>query len=376
MLNEEWMNFLQNQDSFDQPTVSRTTTDGDELLPPTCTELYISTTTKIIYTHQQLDISSLFWLMDLIPYSDPREGVLKKQMKFNSNSKEELEDIQTHLAQIQNSPITQELISFHDDTGRLKFRDVRKISVGFCSKDLIYKAKKKSAFYNCFVVILRVKVGSIFKEYHVKIFNTGKMEIPGIQNDAEFDKVTRCILYNLGRFVDDLAIKTEETDTVLINSNFNCGFYIKRDVLYEILQQKYKIQCVFDSCSYPGIQCKFFYNSEKDVQNGLQDYDDIKGKGYGYNKSGEKKIKNKLLEKKESKYTEVSIMIFRTGSVLIVGMCTEPILQIVYEFLQSVLSTEYCSIRQNGATPKQQPKKQRRKKIKKLITNEQLSENC
>ena len=41
----------------------------------------------------------------------------------------------------------------------------------------------KGAFYNCFVVILRIKFNDIFKEVHIKVFNTGKLEIPGIQSD-------------------------------------------------------------------------------------------------------------------------------------------------------------------------------------------------
>lgn len=215
---------------------------------------------------------------------------------------------------------------------------------------------------------MRIQIFGKFKEYHIKVFNTGKMEIPGIQCDEEFAIITECIKKLIGRYVPDIAIKIEETDTVLINSNFNCGFYIKRDVLYEILRNKYKIQCVFDPCSYPGIQCKFYFNAEKHCQTGVQDHEDIKGKGYGYNKGSEKKIKNKMLDKKVSKYTEVSIMIFRTGSILIVGMCTETILHVVYDFLQSVLKTEYTEVLQNGVNIKHVSKTNRRKKIKQLVT--------
>ena len=42
------------------------------------------------------------------------------------------------------------------------------------------RKKKKSAFYNCFV-IYRIKINGRFKEIHVKIFNTGKLEIPGFK---------------------------------------------------------------------------------------------------------------------------------------------------------------------------------------------------
>ena len=40
-------------------------------------------------------------------------------------------------------------------------------------------------------------------------------------------------------------------------------------------------------------------------------------------------------------------MIFRTGSVLIVGKCNETILMEIYEFLKNILKTEYQFIRQS-----------------------------
>jgi hypothetical protein len=44
------------------------------------------------------------------------------------------------------------------------------------------------------------------------------------------------------------------------------------------------------------------------------------------------------------KYTIVSFMIFRTGSVLIVGNCSEYILNHIYLFITNLLETEYNEI--------------------------------
>jgi hypothetical protein len=41
---------------------------------------------------------------------------------------------------------------------------------------------------------------------------------------------------------------------------------------------------------------------------------------------------------------EISFMIFRTGSVLIVGKCTDSILFVIYDFLKMVLEREYENI--------------------------------
>jgi hypothetical protein len=40
-------------------------------------------------------------------------------------------------------------------------------------------------------------------------------------------------------------------------------------------------------------------------------------------------------------------MIFRTGSVLIVGKCDENVLIVIYNFLKNILNDEYTNICQN-----------------------------
>ena len=45
-------------------------------------------------------------------------------------------------------------------------------------------------------------------------------------------------------------------------------------------------------------------------------------------------------------------MIFRTGSVLIVGHCDVDTLMIVYEYLKNILTTEYLNIYQPGVFEK------------------------
>jgi hypothetical protein len=45
------------------------------------------------------------------------------------------------------------------------------------------------------------------------------------------------------------------------------------------------------------------------------------------------------------KYTEVSFMIFRTGSGLIVGNCSDAILFYIFDFIRSMLAAECDNIR-------------------------------
>ena len=102
------------------------------------------------------------------------------------------------------------------------------------------KSKKRSAFYNCYVLILRLKIEDKFKEFHVKIFNTGKLEIPGIQNETAFLKVLTYVSELISNITSKKISVKKDYDTVLINSNFSCGYYINREVLCEILKYKYK----------------------------------------------------------------------------------------------------------------------------------------
>jgi hypothetical protein len=297
---------------------------------PKSSEIYISTKTKIAYLNKPIDLKHMFWIIPVIKYMEPKNGVIKKQMKFNSNTEEEILDIKERL---KDSCYYDEQIitSINNPTGRIKFKDIRKITVGLSKKDIMsYRSKKKSAFYNCFVLILRIKVENIFKEFHVKVFNTGKLEIPGIQNDHSFDMILKLVLETLQPHTsEELCYKENTCETVLINSNFNCGFYINREVLYDTLKYKYNIQSIYDPCSYPGIQCKFYFNSDVDIQNGCQ-------------------ISQENVEKYKN-ITQVSFMIFRTGSVLIVGKCDENVLLLIYEFLKNILLIEYKNICQKNS---------------------------
>jgi TATA-box binding protein (TBP) (component of TFIID and TFIIIB) len=174
-----------------------------------------------------------------------------------------------------------------------------------------------------------MRVDSVFKEFHVKVFNTGKLEIPGVQSETNFQMILTQVLETLQPYVEQkIGYKENSEETVLINSNFNCGFFINREALYDILKMKYNIQAIYDPCSYPGIQCKFYYNPDIGIQNGCQ-----------------------ISEENKHLYTnikEVSFMIFRTGSVLIVGKCDENILMQIYEFLKIILSNEFMSICQKN----------------------------
>lgn len=359
-IDDEWSSFITQKyneessddennnlhDEFNEDDEQLNSTDTFKGLAPEPTNIYISTKSKIAYLEQPIELK-IFWDIPIIPYSTPSNGVIKKQIKLNSKTPEDLEYVQNTLKK---ELYYDEHVMTHIDNpnGRIKFKDIRKITIGISKKDIMsYRSKKKQAFYNCFVMILRIRIDGLFREFHIKVFNTGKLEIPGLQSDTMFDIVLNNITEILQPFHNYKLAYKQKSDTVLINSNFNCGFYVNRESLFDILQSKYNIQAIYDPCSYPGIQCKFYYNNDILIQSGKQ-----------ITTENKEKYKN---------ITTVSFMIFRTGSVLIVGMCDENVLYDIYNFLKALLKEEFKYICQqlisDYNTVKDKKKKVRRKTI-------------
>jgi hypothetical protein len=368
----------------------------NDLPIPVCQELYISTKTKVLFLNREIDINRIFWGIPILEYWKPKSGVIKKQMKIISKTPEEYEE--TRQKMIQEYYYHEHIIKqINNPTARrIKYKDERKITIGLSKKDIINtRIKQKNAFYNCFAIIIRIDCSEvngstnnpvlnslgftstefdsdnesvssyseieegqpeIFREIHVKIFNTGKMEIPGILNNAILEKVKPMIIDLLQPFLDGPLeyVENSKNENVLINSNFNCGYFINRDRLYAILKsEKYGIESAYDPCSYPGVKCKFYFNNdigfvEDGSQNGM-----ILAEDRGMKMS-------ELIENK--KYTEVSFMIFRTGSCLIVGNCSEAILVFIYKFIRQILKEEYPNIHVINKEPVVKNKKNQLKK--------------
>lgn len=305
-LESQWNQFMNgNDDMFQDTPAIKNDTFEETRQAPICSPLKVSTKSKIIYLNSTFDLNDLFWKLKVIPYDVEQEGIVKKQMKFNFLNPNEVDHFEKMIVYENNVKI-KILNQINNPNGRIAFKDVRKVDIGFCKNDVL-KPKKtsKSAFYNCFVMIFRKMYEGKYREFHVKTFNSGKVEIPGIQSDYMLNEVISILLKTLQpQFNYPIEEIKEKRELVLVNSNFNCNYYLNRGKLVHILKTKYKVKCGMDSCSYPGIQCKY-------------------------------KLKNGR---------EVSYMIFRTGSVLIVGKCEDDELNNIYQFLKQLFMDEYTII--------------------------------
>ena len=63
-------------------------------------------------------------------------------------------------------------------------------------------------------------------------------------------------------------------------------------------------------------------------------------------------------------------MVFRTGSCLIVGNCTEPILRYVYDYIKTILQTEYNEICSPEEIQTVKPKQEKIRKKSVIFTHD------
>ena len=179
-LDNEWEKFLNGGETNDIDDKAH-----DELgEAPECKDLYISTKTKLLYLNQSnIDVARIFWSVPIVEYWKPDEGVIKKQMKVAAQSKEECAENERKLKETYY--YTERIIKQIDNpiAKKIKFKDERKVTVGISTKNVMnYRGKDKGgAMFNCVALTFRFRNdANNFHEIHVKVFNTGKLEIPEI----------------------------------------------------------------------------------------------------------------------------------------------------------------------------------------------------
>ena len=129
---EAWLSFCDNGelDSFMDDEDSSIGADAKKISnTPKSTDIYISTKTKIAYLTEHIDLKECFWKINVMPYSTQGEGVVKKQMKFNFTDEEDVLVMQEKL-KCEDYYDDQIITHIRNPDGKIKFKDIRKISVG------------------------------------------------------------------------------------------------------------------------------------------------------------------------------------------------------------------------------------------------------
>lgn len=122
------------------------------------------------------------------------------------------------------------------------------------------KQIKKKVFFNQLTVLVRIE--DTFN--NIKLFNNGSISMTGVKSE----KKAKMAINYLFQFIIDSKLfqvskpEIEFFNIVLINSDYDIGFELKRSILHQILVNKYKIFSSFEPCIYPGVNSKFFYNKD------------------------------------------------------------------------------------------------------------------
>jgi len=284
---------------------------------PEPTELRISTMTATCKTGLEVDLNTIFKYCTITDNDKEEEGIIKAEFG----------------------------------------NEVR----GICKKDMDNKkGKKKKVFYNQATLILKVfSNNAIFKEVNMKIFTNGNLQMTGLKSEGDGKRAIKIFFKNTKnltsivhnkethkmksvsgvRNVEDFKIEDPNLEIVLINSDFSTNFKIKREILHNLLIQKYSLFSSYEPCIYPGVNSKFFWN--KKYRNDSLKKEGIchcsqqcigKGKGDGYGKC-----------------KKITISIFQSGNIIITGARSIEQINDAYNFINGILKENYNILKREDA---------------------------
>ena len=179
------------------------------------------------------------------------------------------------------------------------------------------KKKKKKSFYNQSTVHV-VHDGKIM---NVKLFNNGKLQITGLKKVDQGPKLVQRLI----EYLQDLSVLDYDTflmnhKLVLINSDFDIGYEINREVLHrEIIELG--MYSSYEPCIYPGVNIKYFMNTNN--FNGICDCLEMcNGKGRADGDGDCKKV---------------TIAVFKSGKIIITGGQNTDQLETSYRFIKNFI---------------------------------------
>ena len=297
-----------------------------------------------------INVSKLFWALQVIPYIRRCEGVIKKQMKIQFTTREQLTAFQGRLTLIPSHSLSK-VVHIDEPGATTPFKYVAKLSIGVASKEIqAHRAKEKDAFFNSFTMVLRLRYKDDYKEIVTKVFNGGILSLPGMLDKELLERTLMMINQVLGEAslrmnpkMLPLQYKPDSVTDVMVNSNFWCGFGLDRDKMVDLMINKYHLETTYDPSKYPGVVCRYYIRDDSDTGGTCLCNPPCSTLEIG-NGKGRKRATNVGDHKP---CLPMTFMMFRTGSVLIVGRCGDEHLSRVHKFVATVLLANKHDI-QNG----------------------------
>ncbi|AYV81850.1 MAG: TATA box binding protein [Harvfovirus sp.] len=184
--------------------------------------------------------------------------------------------------------------------------------------------KKKKSFYNQITILIRTKKCS--KGTNIKLFTNGAIQMTGVKSVEGMSealtqmfnelKVVKAIVNpKANKIIEKPFVKNRDILDIknifdlkicMINSNFDVGFNIDRDKLYDLLNGN-NIECTFDPIIHACVNIKFEHTDKT-----------------------------------------ISIFVFESGAVIITGARTGTQIVAAYTFINKYLLKHYNYINKNN----------------------------
>lgn len=199
------------------------------------------------------------------------------------------------------------------------------ITKGYNPKNKPKKKLKKSKkfFYN--QVTIHIKCD---KTINMKIFNNGRVQMTGINNDKQGLESINILLNEIHKlseesklsiFDSETIIKEGDIETVLINSDFDIYHEVDRENLHRLIVER-GYYSSYEPCTYPGVNIKYYHNP---IHNNFGICDCEKpcnGKG------------------KENTCKKITIAVFKSGKIIITGGRSKENIQTAYKFITEFIN--------------------------------------
>lgn len=170
------------------------------------------------------------------------------------------------------------------------------------------------------------------KIINVKIFNNGKIQMTGIVYEEQGRDILKYLIDLLlkldsnlekedeGKLINNKNIDITKYQIVLINSDFDIGYNIDRDILHRHFINL-GLYSSYEPSIYPGVNMKYFNNTIN--KTGVCNCKKMcRGKGNGIGDGNCKRI---------------TIAIFESGKILITGNINKKELDSKYEFIKNLM---------------------------------------
>lgn len=195
------------------------------------------------------------------------------------------------------------------------------------------KSKKKElndAFYNQCSMVLSItdnesKIQNQTSKINIFIFPNGSFRTVGCRTiktvTVMINELFCFFKYNQGLVLDKDKLSLNNIRITMINSDYKLSKKIKQKKLFNIINDQYTIQndgniksCLYDPDKYPGINIKFLGDITKIDSSKI------------YTRKGRKKIEG-----------EVSVLIFRSGSIIITGYKKPKEAKHAYNYINNII---------------------------------------